>query len=923
MRRIFTALAFIVILSVMGEEIAFKSFKGAKRINPDNGMWEFGWLPPARKEPGSWIYPVKGLEGVVFKDFGKKECKGNTIITLKDMGIERAELPLLGIKGDYYIVVSRNLNCPVRVFSDAGKVAIEEWIGGVYPSCYLGNRVKQQKWFDSKDKIKDRQKILSQFTSSVKPIPIITDSRWLDPQKTGYWKADPMMKIRNYMSPMELGYIMLLPSTTFEVPFKKEWAKGAKISFKYLKKGKEDKASFLLDPEYMPQNGMLKIGFAGAGYGRSRGVYIVQNPGKGKEGMIVGKVQMTKNEHCIAIKPGSIKIETAVWKPYDRVNVDKRRHIGYEGTPEINEFEAFDTRDSRDWGYLMSYIKTGNKFAGRAYPKRNAFSRIIEDMSERQKKDALRMAHKYGMRIAFDINEDLTPATYIPEQYKGETLDANTGKFVKADYLDWANPDAVAWEAENIKKRVKAYKGLPTYLMIHEGVGERQSGNMSKAALESFRKFAGNPSAKFPVPPAFPETERTTNKPDEELIKKYIEWKLGYYRGKLFMNNIFKAAGEALKGGNFLGGCYFGAVGDGGAYFVPYIAESEYTALLCPECVRSSSQGIFQVWRKAAQKYPQRLKLMPHSYPMLVTADTDTFIKWFEDVGLLPEVKGLILGGGGLAPKSLFEALAAKHYGKSRLSVEEADAIIKTLKEKGIFYLDGYDKKHLEKRSTRNRSGKNIFDMKHARKKAIAKAKIKIDGDFKDWQKAQWTEVKGEEQLLGKKNWKGNDDLSYSFAGAYDDKNLYLAVKVNDDKRALRTQTLNAEGDEVQIFIGFVDDPNSQNISIGYNGFSLRMIPDDRFPKVYGGQSFLEPVSGSKAKSRQLETGYKIEAAIPWENFKYKPEKGKLLPVELHILDADKPAGNVEKTMLWNAFKGKEKPWRVKGTTQWGLFEFK
>jgi hypothetical protein len=922
MQRIFFALTFILALNLIGDNIAYKSFKGARRINPDNGAWEVGWLPPARKEPDSWIYPVKGLEGVVFKDFAKKECKGNTIITPKEMGIEKAELPLLGIKGDYYIIISRNLNCPVRVYSDTDKIAIEEWIGGVYPACYVGNRIKQQKWFESKEKIKDRQKILSYATSAVKPIPITTDSRWLDPQRTGNWHADPMMKIRNYMAPMNLGYIMLLPATTFEVPFKKEWAKGAKISFDYIKNGKDTKASFLLDPAYMPQKGNLKIGFTGARQ-RAKGVYVVQNPGKGKEGMIVGKMATGKHEYSLAIKPGSIKIEAAKWKPYDRVNVDKRRHIGYEGTPEHNEFEAFDTRYSRDWGYLMSYIKTGNKFAGRAYPKRNAFTRIIEDMSERQKKDALRMAHKYGMRIAFDINEDLTPGSYIPEKYKAEILNADSGKFIKTDYLDWANPEAVAWEAENIKNRVKAYKGLPTYLMIHEGIGDRQSGNVSKAALESFRKFSGNPNAKFPVPPTFPETERTTNKPDEELIKKYIEWKLGYYRGNIFMKNIFEAASKALKGGNYKGGCYFGAVSDGGAYFVPYIAESEDVALLCPENVRSSSQGIFQVWRKAAQKYPERLKLMPHSYPMLVTADTDTFIKWFEDVGLLPEVKGLILGGGGLAPKALFEALAAKYYGKSRLSVEEADAIIKTLKEKGIFYLDGYDKKHIKKRSTRNRSGKNIFDMKHARKKTIARNKIKVDGNFQEWQRTQWTDVKGKEQLLGKKDWKGNNDLSYSFASAYDDDNLYLAVKVNDDKRALRTQTLNAEGDEVQIFVGFVNDPNSQNISIGYNGFSLRMVPDKRFPQVYGGQSFLEPVSGSKSISRQLENGYEIEASIPWKNFKYKPQKGKLLPIEFHVLDADHPAGEVEKTMLWNAFEGKKKPWSVKGTTQWGLLEFK
>jgi len=895
-----------------GEEISFEKIKGAKRFEMNTGIWELGWVPPSSGK----TYPVKGLEGIAYKDFSNKIFDENTVITLKDMDLKKAELPLLGIKGDYYITISRDLECPVRYYANDGKIALERWTRSIYASCYLGNRAEQLKWLNSKNKVEDRKKILG-YPKNITPRNVLIDSRWLDNSFSGIWNADPMMQIRNYKIPMKIAYILFLPASVLEFAMKEEWKKGAEISFECLLNGKFEKKSFLLDPAYMPETGNLRIGFVGTSGAKT---YIVQNPGEGKDGIIIGSVN-TEKSPCLSVKQNSVKVTRAVWRPYDRIAVDIRKHIGYEGCPDNNEFEAFDLRDGCDWGYLMSYIKVGNKSAGSAYPKRNPFTSIREDMVEREKKDALKTAYKYGMRIAFDINEDITPGNYIPDKYKGEILNPETGKFVKADFRIWANPEAVSWEGENIKERVRAYKGLPEYLMLHEGIGEEPSDNMSRYALESFRKFASDPNAKFPVIPTSPETERTTNKPTEELIKIYTEWKLGYYRGELFMLGIFNAACEALKGGNFKGGCYFGSVEDGGAYFVPYIAKSPNVVLLCPENVRNSKQGIFQLWLDAAKKYPDRLKLMPHSYPMLVTASTETFIEWFEDIGLLPEVKGLILGGGGLVPKVLFEALAAKHYGKSRMSQEEADKVIDTLKKNGIFYLDKYPEKAMNTEKKLKGSGDRKTDMKNAGRYEAAKKKVDIDGDFKDWENLKQQNVEGEKHLLAKKELKGKEDLSFSFAASYDEKNLYFTIKVRDDKLVLRTNTLSGEGDEVQMFIAYLDNPLEQSITLGQNGMSFRFIPSKDYKHVYLGHRFLDAVPGSKSDFRILPDGYEIEASIPWANFKYKPAKGKLLPVELHVLDTDTPAGKVEKSMLWNAFDGKERPWSVKGTTQWGLFE--
>ena len=121
-----------------------------------------------------------------------------------------------------------------------------------------------------------------------------------------------------------------------------------------------------------------------------------------------------------------------------------------------------------------------------------------------------------------------------------------------------------------------------------------------------------------------------------------------------------------------------------------------------------------------------RIVLLPHSYPMLITSSTDRFIEWFEDVGLHPEVDGLLLGGGGLEPKALFDALAAKHFGRGRMTIEEAERHIKIAKERGVFFLDNYSDKQLEYHMKTFARSKP-FKMKTAKRIPVVKKKITID----------------------------------------------------------------------------------------------------------------------------------------------------------------------------------------------------
>lgn len=909
-------LAVFISKNICAYECAFKDFKGARRENPETGNWEVAWEVTRSESENSNLLDIKGLQGVLVKRFDKTS-KGNQKLSFADLGISSGsgfELPLLGIKSDFWIMAKYNLNSPVRYYADDGTIAQEWWNRGFYPYWAGGNQARQLAWFKSEGSNAERIKREKgpQYAMTVRTAPF--DSRWLDSNNNGYWLPELAMKIRNYQLPVTLAYVIILPATTVDIPMQKDWQGGAKLEFEYLATNKETrKAEILLDPEYFPQKGNLRIGFVNM-------KYIVQNPGRGKEGIVIGRLDDVCKNGRLTIIPKSLKIEKAKWIPYDRIHVNKRKWIGEEGSPD-NDFSAFDSRPNRDWGYLMSIRGFGKKAPGRNFPLRNEFNRISRDQAVREKKDTLRIVYKYGMRIALDIGDQTSTGNVIPEQYKAEDLDPETKKFVKTEYLDWANPEAAAWERENLKRRLTPFRGAVTYVIVHEGWGVIQSNNKSLYALKNFRDFVNDQNAKFPVVPTSPNTDRTTNKPSPELIEKYKLWKLGYFRGKVIMLGHLGGAYEAFQGsGHFKGVGYFGHVSDNGGYFVPYLGQSEKVALLCPEIVIKSTQASFQPWLEASRNSNGRIVLLPHSYPMLITHSTERFIEWFEDIGLRPEVRGLLLGGGGLVPKSLFDALAAKHFGRGRMTIEEADRRISIAKDKGIFHLDNYSEKEMQYH-LRNFSRSKPLNIKTASRTPAIQKSIKVDGNLADWQGATWVKLKGDKNMLFKKDYDGSEDLGCSFSIAYDADNLYLAAKVRDDKIVSRNMTLSETADEINLFVGFVQNPVKDKIIFHHNAYQFRIFPSQKFKAVYLGHTNPEKVLQSRVAYKKTEDGYLVEVSISFKQEKFTPVKGNLLPLDLYLIDADEEGGAPSAGMVWNMFKDKKAPWKT--PQQWGVVEFK
>ena len=69
----------------------------------------------------------------------------------------------------------------------------------------------------------------------------------------------------------------------------------------------------------------------------------------------------------------------------------------------------------------------------------------------------------------------------------------------------------------------------------------------------------------------------------------------------------------------------------------------------------------------------------------------------------------------------------------------------------------------------------------------VVRCKITVDGDPSDWKTIPPVLVRGEEHLwfgqgMTRKQWRGNDDLSYSWRAAWWGDKLYFLVEVTDDK---------------------------------------------------------------------------------------------------------------------------------------------
>ena len=129
---------------------------------------------------------------------------------------------------------------------------------------------------------------------------------------------------------------------------------------------------------------------------------------------------------------------------------------------------------------------------------------------------------------------------------------------------------------------------------------------------------------------------------------------------------------------------------------------------------------------------------------------------------------------------------------------------------------------------------------------------IQVDGLLNDWSDVKGLVTDDAAHLVGGRAWDGPDDLSFLVRCNYDQKRLYLAIDVHDE-RLVRTRKAQPQEDHVVVTLGA--------------GRKLVIYPADLHADIprlvkWNGKPKLPP--GLEVAEAMQPKGWSVEVAIPW-----------------------------------------------------------
>jgi len=181
-----------------------------------------------------------------------------------------------------------------------------------------------------------------------------------------------------------------------------------------------------------------------------------------------------------------------------------------------------------------------------------------------------------------------------------------------------------------------------------------------------------------------------------------------------------------------------------------------------------------------------------------------------------------------------------------------------------------------------------------------------LDGDWGEW-KDLTPEYPLKNVVFGSANWANADDLEASFHIGWDDDNLYIAVKVRDDKYVQNATGENIfKGDSLEVLLDTKLQDDFFYTKLSPDDFQLGINPGRPDP---GGAKeaylwFPSNIAGQRSSVKiasRLEDGvYRVEAAIPWSVFEISPVAGRHYGFALSVSDNDNPDQNLQQSMISN-----------------------
>lgn len=194
-----------------------------------------------------------------------------------------------------------------------------------------------------------------------------------------------------------------------------------------------------------------------------------------------------------------------------------------------------------------------------------------------------------------------------------------------------------------------------------------------------------------------------------------------------------------------------------------------------------------------------------------------------------------------------------------------------------------------------------------------------IDGDWGEW-KTLTKEYPANNLVWGAQNWANADDLSASFHVGWDNNNLYLAVKVRDDRYVQNATGANLYlGDSVELVFDRELQTDFYYTQLSPDDFQLGISPGR--PDPAGAKEaylwFPSNIAGSRSSvkiaSLQESGVYRVEAAIPWSVLETQPVAGRHYGFSLMVNDNDDPNHNLQQKMVSNTAG-----YRLADPTTWG-----
>ncbi len=184
-----------------------------------------------------------------------------------------------------------------------------------------------------------------------------------------------------------------------------------------------------------------------------------------------------------------------------------------------------------------------------------------------------------------------------------------------------------------------------------------------------------------------------------------------------------------------------------------------------------------------------------------------------------------------------------------------------------------------------------------------AKSEIKLDGDLSDFSDTSPIYLNQREDFKEGIAWWGTKDLSGKIFIKWDNDNLYIAAKVNDNypfvNQKRRGDIWNGDAIEFVLSTNPKADPVRQEFS--GNDYQIGLGTGDgkeNSPSIWIWQKYSQP-KGSKIVVKKTSTGYNLEAMIPWESFtKFRPRSGVKVDFDIALDDADTAERKAQ--LIWN-----------------------